>query len=134
MPFVEDDRELVDESNGCVVARSVVRAAGGLARGLGMMVYRPALGQALWLEPCNGVHTIALRAPIDVIVLNRSMRVVALRCAVHPWRFVPPVRGGHATVELEAGAIAAAGVALGDVLQLSEASGSRERPGRPAEV
>ena len=123
MPFIRDDRALIDERTDLVVARSVVRAAGALSRSLGLMAFRPAPDDALWLEPCNGIHTFLLRRAIDVIVLDRSLRVVALRRAVPPWRIVLPVRGGHTTVELTAGAIDAAGVQVGDTLRLLRAPG-----------
>jgi uncharacterized protein len=118
MPYVDGDRTLVNTRNRRTVARTTMRAEGLLARGAGLLAHRLAPGQALWLEPCNGVHTFGMRHAIDVIVLDREMRVRIARRDVRPWRIVPPIRGGRTTVELEVGAVDAADVRPGDVLRL----------------
>jgi uncharacterized membrane protein (UPF0127 family) len=117
--FTDTGRALVVTSSRRAIAETIVRADGALARGLGLVVLRLRRDQALWLEPCNGVHTLFLRYPIDVLVLDHELRVVALRADVRPWRLVSPVRGGRITVELAAGTLAAYGVRVGDTLALA---------------
>lgn len=60
---------------------------------------------ALWLEPCNGIHTLGMRFPIDVIYLDADGRVLKLFPNVRPWRICWPVRGTHAVIELPAGTL-----------------------------
>src|SRR5260370_1785596 len=49
--------------------------------------FRP--GQALWIVPCRGVHTLAMQYPLDVVYLDQSGYVVNLQAGVKPWRFAP---------------------------------------------
>jgi len=46
-------------------------------------------GRGLWIRPCRGVHTLAMRFPIDVLYLNRSGKVVYLEHNLPPWRLSP---------------------------------------------
>src|SRR4029077_2850062 len=46
-------------------------------------------GRGLWIRPCRGVHTLAMRFPIDVVYLDRRGTVVHLELDLRPWRFAP---------------------------------------------
>ena len=81
----------------------------------------PPPGEGLLLVPCRSVHTFFVRFPIDVVILDRSGRVVAVRRQVRPWRIVPPVVDGYATLELPGGT---AEVEEGDLLRLEGAAGA----------
>src|SRR5437870_11264519 len=41
------------------------------------------VGRGLWLVPSRGVHTFAMRFPIDVLYLDRDKTVVHLRSEEH---------------------------------------------------
>jgi uncharacterized membrane protein (UPF0127 family) len=71
----------------------------------------------LWLDPCGGIHTWGMQYPIDVVFLDRSLRVLAVRRAVPPWRMVFAPRGTRSVVELPAGGAAA--LSVGDALSIS---------------
>jgi len=62
----------------------------------------PAPGQGLWIEPCNAVHSLAMRAPIDVVFVDRARCVLAVESALAPWR-ATACRRAHSTIELQAG-------------------------------
>jgi uncharacterized membrane protein (UPF0127 family) len=46
-------------------------------------------GSGLWIRPCRGVHTLAMRFPIDVVYLDRAGTVVHVEHNLQPWRFSP---------------------------------------------
>lgn len=125
MAFRRTGAQLVDAASGRVIAAGLVRAEGALAMTFGLLRCRLGPGEALWLEPCNGVHTWGLRAAIDVIALDRDLTVLRVRAAMRPWRVMWPVRGVRVTVEAPAGA--AAGLRPGDRLAAVEAA--RAAPG-----
>ncbi|MBV8267719.1 MAG: DUF192 domain-containing protein, partial [Planctomycetaceae bacterium] len=50
--------------------------------------------------PCSSMHTFLVRFPIDVVMLDRSGRVVAVRRGVRPWRVVLPVPRTYAILEV----------------------------------
>ena len=102
-----------NETRGGVLAERAFRAAGFLERGLGLLA-RPPLrqGEALWLDPCGGVHTCGMRYSIDVVFLDRSLRVTGIARAVRPWRIALAPRGTRSVLELPSGG--AAGLERGD--------------------
>src|SRR5258708_25952894 len=46
-------------------------------------------GKALWIVPCHGVHTFAMRFPIDVVYLDGQKVVIHLERNLLPWRMAP---------------------------------------------
>jgi hypothetical protein len=33
-------------------------------------------GEGLWIVPCEGIHTFAMKFPIDVVFLNRQHKIL----------------------------------------------------------
>jgi uncharacterized protein len=76
-----------------------------------------APGHALLIAPCSSIHTWFMRFPIDVIFVRRDGRVLKTRAAIPAWKMAFGW-GAYAVVELPAGAVADAGVSVGDRLEL----------------
>lgn len=103
-----------------MIANRVEQAAGVWRRTVGLIGRRGLdFGEGLWIVPCNGVHTFGMRFAIDVIMVDRDCRVVAMQQGLQPNRVLLPKRGGHSVVELPTGTIEAAGVRVGDRLTTS---------------
>ena len=75
-------------------------------------------GEGLWILPCDAVHTIGMRFPIDLIYLDRKNRVKKLVSAVPPWR-LSACLPAHSILELSAGVIIETETHLGDTLEFS---------------
>ena len=90
-------------------------------RTLGLLA-RPQLkpGEGLWIVPCGSIHTWGMRYAIDVLFLDRELRVLRITRGLQPWKagWAPP--GTRSVVELPAGG--AEGVAVGDQLQVTESA------------
>ncbi len=78
-------------------------------------------GQGLWISPCKGIHTMGMRFPIDALFLDGDHRIVAARERVAPWRMTRFIKGAESVLELPAGSISRAGLAVGDRLSFSKA-------------
>jgi uncharacterized membrane protein (UPF0127 family) len=87
---------------------------------LGRSGLEPGGGMLLTPEP--SVHMFFMRFPIDAVFLDRENKVVGVRHELRPWR-VAGAREAYATLELPAGAAAAAGVEEGDVLVIEGLDG-----------
>jgi uncharacterized membrane protein (UPF0127 family) len=72
----------------------------------------------LWIRPCRGVHTLAMRFPIDVIYLDRAFTVVHLESKLPPWRFSPIRLRTASVLELPPNTIAQTETALGDRIEI----------------
>ena len=113
-----------------VVADSVEVADSGPKRSKGLLG-RKGLdpGTGLWIVPCEAVHTFWMQFPIDLIYLDREMRIKKLRSNVRPWRFSGCLTA-HSVLELGVGSIQASQSMPGDKLEfsplVSEAETDRE--------
>jgi uncharacterized protein len=76
-------------------------------------------GSGLLLRPAFSIHTMFMRFPIDVVFLDRDLRVVDIRPSLGPWR-AASVRGARAVLELAAGEAERRDLASGDRLTLAE--------------
>ena len=75
-------------------------------------------GEGLWILPCDAIHTIGMRFPIDLIYLDRKNQVKKLVSAVPPWR-LSACLPAHSILELPAGVILETETHLGDTLEFS---------------
>jgi len=123
---------LPHRESGRVVAARCLVACAFWARLRGWIGRRPADGEALWLVPCASVHTVGMRARIDVLFCARDGEVIKAVRRLRPCRFAR-ARGAAGACELPSGA--AAGVVAGDHLDrvgagarsLEETSGAGQR-------
>lgn len=112
---------LLNRTRGTVVAERVARASSFFERLRGLLG-RPALaeGSALAIAPCNSVHTLFLRFPIDVVFLDRSGTAVRALPGLRPFRATRPHLAAAQVVELPAGTLARTGTVAGDSLAFVE--------------
>ena len=75
-------------------------------------------GAGLWIRPCRGVHTLAMRFPIDVVYLDCAGKVVHVEHNLQPWRFSPIRMQAASVLELPSHTVARTGTALGDSIEI----------------
>jgi uncharacterized membrane protein (UPF0127 family) len=85
-------------------------------RGL-MFRRRLAPAEALWLRPCNGVHTFWMLFAIDVIFLDRELRIVKLVENMRPFRVTKPHMAARSVLEVPARTISKVDLKVGDHLE-----------------
>lgn len=78
-----------------------------------------APGEGLWIVPCEGVHTFAMKFPIDVVFLNKKRKILKIRPNMGRGRIALSLRA-HSVLELPAGRLAETGTEKGDVLELEK--------------
>jgi uncharacterized protein len=82
-------------------------------------------GSGLWIIPCRGVHTLGMGFPIDVVYLDRALKVVDVQSAVKPWRFTPIRLSAASVLELPCHTAAATKTEVGDTIVITL---SKDRP------
>ena len=75
-------------------------------------------GEGIWICPSSGIHTFGMRFAIDVVGLDRDMRVIKLWSRVKPHRATSVSTRIRSVLELAAGEIVARSIQLGDVLNV----------------
>ncbi len=76
-------------------------------------------GQGLWIVPSRGVHTFAMRFPIDVVYLDRDKVVVYLEENLKPWRLAPVRLRANSVLELPGSTLSSTQTAVGDKIEIS---------------
>ena len=82
----------------------------------------------LWIQQCNSIHTFGMRFPIDLVFLNKSLRVISVVECVRPYRVVWPVRVASSVIELPAHTLRRSGTQAGDVLEIAPLLANKKEP------
>ena len=76
-------------------------------------------GQGLWIVPSRGVHTFAMRFPIDVVYLDEDKVVIHAEQDLRPWRVAPVRLGAASVLELPANTLNSTGTVVGDEIEIA---------------
>lgn len=112
--------QLIDNTNKNIIVDNLFVADSFWSRMKGLMGKKDmGEDEGLLLAPCNAVHMMFMRFPIDVIFLDRDFVVVKILNNLKPWRTSPIVRGAYQVIELKAGIAAEKRINNGDKLSLA---------------
>src|SRR5487761_845583 len=114
-------RRAVHERTGKVLAEELELATSLVALTAGLMFRRSLdAGRGLWLVPCNGIHMMFMRFPIDAVFLDGKERVRKVYRNLPPWwGVVWLVWGAHSVLELPPGSTAGIDLQRGDQIVIS---------------
>ena len=102
------------------IASRVARADTFEARNRGLLGRsRMDPEEGLWIDPCPMIHTFFMRFPIDVLFLDKSLRVRRVLEVLRPWRLSPWVFSARSVLELSGGRLQGS-VQLDDVLEFRQ--------------
>ena len=101
------------------LATSVEVAGTGAKRSKGLLGRTGlAQGEALWIVPCESVHTFFMKFSLDLVYLDRQFRIKKIRRNVPPWR-ISGCLTAHSVVEFPAGSIRQTDALPGDIVEFS---------------
>jgi uncharacterized protein len=76
-------------------------------------------GEALWIAPCEAVHSFWMKFAIDVLYLNKKKKVLKIRHSMVPWR-ISGCLTAHSVLELPAGMAKETQTQKGDQLEFEK--------------
>lgn len=76
--------------------------------------------QAIWIRPCNSIHTFFMWMTIDVAFIDAELRVLKVISHMTPWRVCLPVRHAAGVIEGPAGMIERGRIRKGTRLRVTE--------------
>jgi uncharacterized protein len=81
---------------------------------------RPSLppDEAMWIKPCNSIHTHLMQFPIDVVFADKQLIVKKVYRNIRPGRIVWPVWSAHSVFEFAAGFLDSHSIEEGDRLHV----------------
>ena len=84
-------------------------------------------GGGLWIKPCEAVHTVGMRFAIDLVYLDRALRIKKVRSNVGPYR-ISACLSAHSILELPSGTIERTQTQAGDRVAFLSASRNLDFP------
>ena len=75
-------------------------------------------GVGLWIKPSHGIHTFAMRFPIDAVYLDRDHLVIHIEEALKPWRLAAVRIQATSVLELPTGVITESQTEIGDQIDI----------------
>jgi hypothetical protein len=107
----------VNQTSGKTLADDL-DVADTLLRRMRGLLGRKALvrGEGLWIKPCNGVHTFGMGFPIDVLFLDRQLRVISVTRSLEPNRMTRICFSAASVMELPSGCTKQTDTVPGDLI------------------
>jgi uncharacterized membrane protein (UPF0127 family) len=106
-------------TTGEVLAERVSRATTPWGRAIGYLLRRDIdLSEGLWLDRCSIIHTVGMRASIDVVFVDNAQHVVRIVSRARQNRFFYGGTRAVAALELGSGFVRNHRIALGDRVRL----------------
>jgi uncharacterized membrane protein (UPF0127 family) len=88
--------KVTNTTRGTTIGESIELADTSLKRMFGLLGRRGLdAGEGLWIKPSSGVHTVGMSFSIDVIGLDKELKVIKL------WRCLPPLRVTSVSIKLK---------------------------------
>src|SRR5450830_1372527 len=96
--------QLINKTKKTIIVGNLIVADRFWPRLKGLMGKRDmSEDEGLLLVPCNSVHCMFMRFPIDVLFLDKDFNIVKLLDNLKPWRMTSIIRKAHQVIELKAG-------------------------------
>ena len=110
--------KILNISKKTILAENCSTADTFFTRFKGLMgVNRLPAGSSLHIVPCNSIHMLFMKIPLDIVFLDRSNAVVHLIESIQPWKVSKIVHKAHSVLELPTGTIKASGTCIGDQIE-----------------
>ncbi len=114
-----------NRTRGTYLATNLAIARTHWARFRGLMGASPTnfpIGYGLWIDPSHGIHTMAMRFPIDAIYLDSRQLVIHLEESLGPWRVAAVRMHAASVMEFPVGTVKASSTVIGDQIDVFQQS------------
>jgi uncharacterized membrane protein (UPF0127 family) len=116
---------VTNTTRGTTVGSSIELADTSLKRMFGLLGKRGLdAGAGLWIKPSSGVHTVGMSFGIDVVGLDRDLKVIKLWRCLRPFRVTSVSLKLRSVLELPCGTIAQSQMQVGDQIEITPAAES----------
>ena len=114
---------MANVSRGSVLGDRIRVAGNAWSRAVGLLGHTSLdPGAGLLIDPSSGVHTFGMRFGIDVVALDKHLRVIGLWEELGPFRIAALSWRTSSVLELPPGAIRHSGTCVGDQLEIQRAT------------
>lgn len=112
-------KKAIVKKDDLVLIRNVDVADGFWERFRGLMFAQSIPDNyGLLIKPCNHIHMMNMKFPLDIIYLSEDNTIVQIDENMRPWKIGKTVKKAKSVVEVNAGTCACIGINVGDRLNV----------------
>lgn len=113
-------KKIVIIKNNRIITKNAELADTFFSRFRGLM-FRESIAEdyALYISPCNQIHMLNMKFPIDVVYLSEMGTVVKIDVNVKPGKICKTVKAAENVIELNAFAATKLGIHEGDIIKIT---------------
>lgn len=122
MAFLRAQAQAFNQTRQTSLALELALANTHWTRLRGLLGLRPddfRNGSGLWIVPCHGVHTLGMAFPIDVLYLDKTLKVIDIQQNLSPWRLAPVRRHARSVLELPCHTVMQTKTDIGDTIVIT---------------
>ena len=112
-----------NETKQTPLAARVMVADTGLTRLIGLLGKKSLQADTgIWILPANAIHTFGMLFRFDLVLIDRTYKVVGLRSRIRPFTVTWPNFRARSVLELAADTISKSRTEVGDQLRIDPVS------------
>ena len=77
-------------------------------------------GEGIVIKPCNSIHTLGMKFPIDVAFVNKDNMVIHIMDNIPKGKMSSIIKGAKYVIEARAGEFKARNLEVGDVIEIGD--------------
>ncbi|MFN4149589.1 MAG: DUF192 domain-containing protein [Candidatus Sericytochromatia bacterium] len=106
-----------NKENNTLISDNIGLANTMLTRFIGLMNKKTLEdNEGILLTPCNSIHMMFMKFPLDIVFLDRKNKVIKIIENLKPWRVSPVIFMAQSVLELPSGTISKTGLKINDTL------------------
>lgn len=111
--------KIINTKNNEIIGNEIIYANTPYRRFIGLMGKKEINdGQGVFLTPCNSIHMMFMKFPIDLIFVDRKNKIIHMTENIQPWKISRIVFMAQSVLELPVGTISKTMSEVGDILSI----------------
>ncbi|MFN8577842.1 MAG: DUF192 domain-containing protein [Candidatus Sericytochromatia bacterium] len=111
--------KIANSKNNEILGDKIIYANTPYRRFIGLMGKKEINeGQGVFLTPCNSIHMMFMKFPIDIIFLDRKNKIIHITENIQPWKISKIVFMAQSVLELPVGSVSKTDSKVGDKLTI----------------
>jgi uncharacterized membrane protein (UPF0127 family) len=111
--------KIINSKNNEILGDKIVYANTTYKRFIGLMGKKELnKGEGVFLTPCNSIHMMFMKLPLDIIFLDRKNKIIHITENIKPWKISRIVFMAQSVLEIPVGTILNTDSKIGDTLSI----------------
>lgn len=111
--------KIINQTNEQVLGDKITYANSIYGRFIGLMGKSELKkGEGVFLTPCNSIHMMFMKFPLDILFLDRKNKIIHITKDIKPWKISRVVFKAQSVLEVPAGTVENTKSNVGDIIKI----------------